>query len=166
MRDGRTVLRYSERVRYVEQLRRYHELFAPDRVLVLIYDDFRADNEATVRHVLRFLEVDDTVGIEPLEANPTVRMRSVRLARLTHAVRTGRGPLGVKLRTPIRVLTSERMRAGAMRVVRRRLLYGAPQPPDEALMLELRRRFAPEVAALSEYLGRDLGSLWGYDRLG
>ena len=32
-------------------------------------------------------------------------------------------------------------------------------------MLELRRRFAPEVVALSEYLDRDLVSLWGYDRL-
>ncbi len=45
-------------------------------VLVLIYDDFRADNEATVRRVLRFLEVDDTAPIEPREANPTVRVRS------------------------------------------------------------------------------------------
>jgi sulfotransferase family protein len=162
VRDGRTVLRYSERVRYVEQLRRFHELFGRDRVLVLIYDDFRADNEATVRRVLRFLEVDDGVSIPPLEANPTVRMRSVRLARLTLAVRTGRGPLGRALNGSIRALTSERMRAGAMRVVRGRLLYGAPQPPDESLMLELRRRFAPEVVALSEYLDRDLVAEWGY----
>ena len=33
-------------------------------------------------------------------------------------------------------------------------------------MLELRRRFTPEVVALSEYLDRDLVSLWGYDHLG
>ena len=33
-------------------------------------------------------------------------------------------------------------------------------------MLELRRRFKPEVVALSEYLGRDLVTLWGYDDLG
>ena len=30
-------------------------------------------------------------------------------------------------------------------------------------MLELRRRFKPEVQAAGEYLGRDLVSLWGYD---
>jgi Sulfotransferase family len=30
---------YSEYVRYVEQLRRYHERFPPEQVLVLIYDD-------------------------------------------------------------------------------------------------------------------------------
>jgi hypothetical protein len=45
------------------------------------------------------------------------------------------------------------------------VLYGEPGPPDEQLMLELRRRYAPEVVALSEYLGRDLVSLWGYDNL-
>ncbi len=32
-------------------------------------------------------------------------------------------------------------------------------------MSELRRRFEPEVVALSEYLDRDLVSLWGYDRV-
>src|SRR6202023_1194233 len=40
---------YSDRVRYVEQLRRYRAMFAPEQVLVLIYDDFRDDNAASVR---------------------------------------------------------------------------------------------------------------------
>ena len=31
-------------------------------------------------------------------------------------------------------------------------------------MSELRRRFKGEVVALSEYLGRDLVTLWGYGR--
>jgi hypothetical protein len=38
-------------------------------------------------------------------------------------------------------------------------------PTDESFMLELRRRFKPEVVALSEYLSRDLVGLWGYDNL-
>src|SRR5208282_1630561 len=46
---------YSDRVRYVEQLERYHALFGRKRVLVLIYDDFLADNAATMRAVMRFL---------------------------------------------------------------------------------------------------------------
>jgi hypothetical protein len=44
-------------------------------------------------------------------------------------------------------------------------VYGEPRPVDDALMLELRRRFCDEVVALSEYLGRDLVSLWGYDSI-
>ncbi len=60
MREQKPTLWYSmDRVEYVAQLRRYHAVFPPEQVLVLIYDDFRADNEATVRSVLRFLGVDE-----------------------------------------------------------------------------------------------------------
>ena len=132
---------------------------------MLIYDDFRRDNEATVRRVLRFLEVDDTAEIDALEANPSVRVRSPRLDDLIHAVSIGRGRTRA-LKAPLIALTPRRLRRGALRTIRRRMLLGAPPPPDEALMLELRRRYRPEVIALSEYLGRDLVALWGYDRLG
>ena len=42
---------------------RFHDAFRRSSVLVLIYDDFRADNEATMRTVLRFLGVDEHVAI-------------------------------------------------------------------------------------------------------
>jgi hypothetical protein len=48
-------------------------------------------------------------------------------------------------------------------VLWKHLVYTQPSAPDERLMLELRRRFKPEVEALSDYLGRDLVTLWGYD---
>jgi hypothetical protein len=159
-------LLYSERVRYVEQLRRYRDRFAPERVLVLIYDDFRRDNEGTVRRVLRFLDVDDTAPIDATEANPTVRMRSQQLDELVHAVSVGRGPLSRAVKVPVKALTPERLRRAGLRTVRRRVVFGAPPAPDAGLMLELRRRFKPEVVALSEYLDRDLVGLWGYDRIG
>ena len=54
-------------------------------------------------------------------------------------------------------------RTAVLRSAQRRFVYSDPGAPDEQLMLELRRRFSGEVYALSEYLGRDLVSLWGYD---
>jgi len=159
------VLLYSEHVRYVEQLRRYEARFGRERVLVLIYDDFRAENEATVRRVLGFLGVDDELPIAPREANPTVRVRSPRLDDLLHAATTGRGPLARALRAPVKALTPQGARLGALRAVRRRVVYDAPPPPDESLIAELRRRYRGEVQTLSEHLGRDLVGLWGYDRL-
>jgi hypothetical protein len=75
-------LQYSEHVHYVEQLRRYHAAFGSEQVLVLIYDDFRADNEGTVREVLRFLGVEDASPVQTLEANPTVAARSRALTPL------------------------------------------------------------------------------------
>jgi hypothetical protein len=160
----RTLL-YSEQVRYVEQLRRYEAVFAPEQMLVMIYDDFKADNESTVRRVLRFLDVEDAEPIEVMEANPTVGVRSQRLNELVHALSVGRGPVSRAIKAAIKVLTPDEMRRGAVRAAQRNVVYREPPPPDESFMLELRRRFKGEVVALSEHLDRDLVSLWGYDGL-
>jgi hypothetical protein len=157
------LLQYSEHVRYVEQLRRYRELFAPEQMLILIYDDFRADNEATVRSVFRFLDVDESFPIEPIKANPSVRMRSQRLDDIVHGVSVGAGPLSRAAKRVVNAVTPQKLRREALRVAQRRVVHGDPKPVDESFMIELRHRFKGEVVALSEYLDRDLVTLWGYD---
>jgi len=160
------LLQYSDHVRYVEQLRRYEALFPPEQVLTLIYDDFRRDNDATVRKVLRFLDVDDAYPIEVLSANPTVLIRSQQLDEMVHAVSVGRGPLSRAVKGTIKMILPRPLRRRTLGVTQRRVVYGKPPPPDEELMLELRVRFKGEVAALSEYLDRDLVKLWGYEGIG
>jgi hypothetical protein len=155
-------LLYSDHVRYVEQLRRYHAVFRPENVLVLIYDDFRADNEGTVRKVLSFLGVQDMAPVQVQEANPTVRLRSKQLDDLIHRATVGRGPVMKSVKVGIKAVTSRRLRHSALGM-RSSVVYGEPRPPDEQLMLELQRRFKGEVEALGEYLKRDLLQLWGYD---
>jgi Sulfotransferase domain len=160
------LLQYSDHVRYVEQLRRYRDLFDPDQMLILIYDDFRRDNEGAVRAVLRLLAVDETTPVNVMDVNRTNRsMRSQALDDLVHAISVGRGPASRLAKTAIKTLTPQRLRRDALFVTQRRIVHGATPPADESLMLELRRRFRPEVVALSEYLDRDLVSLWGYDKL-
>jgi hypothetical protein len=158
-------LLYSDHVRYVEQLRRYHAAFSKEQVLVMIYDDFRRDNEGAVRSVLRFLEVDDEHPVDTLEANPTVAVRSPQLHGLVHALSVGRGPVSLAVKETIKSLTPRRWRHGLLKATKQRVVYGDVPPPDEKLMMELRLRYKPEVVALSEYLGRDLVKLWGYDDL-
>jgi hypothetical protein len=157
---------YSDYVRYVEQLRRYHDQFASEQVLVLVYDDYRNDNEATVRKVQRFLEVDDTQPVKVKESNPTVRVRSQRLHSVVHALASGDGRLPRAVQGAARKLAPPQLGRQSAVAIRNRLLFGSPRSPDEQLMLELRRRYRPEVEALSEYLGRDLVALWGYDSIG
>jgi hypothetical protein len=173
-RQGRSIPRhsywpqallYSEHVRYVEQLRRYHAVFAPENVLVLIYDDFRADNEGTVRAVLRFLDVDDDAPIDVPRANPSVQARSQRLHALVHALSVGTGPGSRGVKAAIKALTPRPLRRRALYAAQRHVVFSDPRAPDEELMGELRVRFKGEVAALGEYLGRDLITLWGYDRV-
>ncbi len=160
------LLLYSDHVRYAEQLRRYHDVFGREQVLVLIYDDFRRDNEGTVRAVRRFLGVEESVPVDVQEANPTVkRMRSQQLDELVNVISVGRGPVSRAVKATLKAVTPGELRSAALRTAQRHVVNGRPRPPDEKLMLELRRRFKDEVVALSEYLDRDLVALWGYDDL-
>jgi Sulfotransferase domain len=159
------MLQYAEHVQTAEQLRRYYDVFPEEQILVLVYDDFRDDNVGTLRRVLRFLGVDDTVSLELREANPTVRVRSQRLHELLHALYVGHGPVSRVLKASVKAVTWRRLRRNAVVAAQQRFLYTEPDPPDDEFMIELRRRFKGEVVALSEFLGRDLVTLWGYDRL-
>ncbi len=155
-------LLYSEHVRYVEQLRRYREAFGEEQMLVLIYDDFRADNEATVRRVLAFLDVEESLPIASLDANPTVRVRSGRLNELVHGISVGHGPVSLAAKAGVKALLPRRVRRKALEATQRRLVFAPPLPLDEALMGELRSAYRGEVEALGEYLERDLLTQWGY----
>jgi hypothetical protein len=131
-------------------------------MLVLIYDDFRANNGATLREVLRFLGVDADRRLEAIRANPTVDVRSQRLHHVVHAVTVGQGPFSRAAKASIKAIAPRRVRRGALHAAQRRLVFVEPEPPDEALVAQLRRRFKGEVRALSEHLGRDLVAEWGY----
>jgi hypothetical protein len=161
------VLMYSELIRYVEQLRRYHAVFPPEQVLVLIYDDFRADNEGSVRQVLRFLDVDDTLPVAPVELDSLRTPRYVWLDQVMRvAAMLSRTPPGAKLNKALVALAPPPLRSSATREdLTSRIRYTDTPPADQQLMLELRRRFKPEVQNASEYLGRDLVTLWGYDSI-
>lgn len=157
---------YSDRVRYAEQLRRYYDVFPAEQILVLIYDDFREDNQASLRRVLSFLEVDASYPVEVERVNLTNRqVRFVPLYNLSRVLKQGKGPVSRRLKAVGKTLMPYEVRKAIMWPIHGRIMYGKPQAPDEEFMVELRRRFKPEVVALSEFLGRDLVSLWGYDRL-
>jgi sulfotransferase family protein len=160
-------LMYSEQVRYVEQLERFRAVLPAENVLVLIYEEFRSDNAATVRRVLEFLGLDEAAPVAAVETKPLKAVRSRRLHDLAGAARRARknpaaAGRGARM---LNALIPAPMRSDSFRAMWRRAVYRTPPAPDERLTLELRRRFAPEVQALSEYLGRDLVALWGYDRL-
>jgi Sulfotransferase family len=156
-------LLYFDHVRYVEQLRRFHEQFGRERVLTLIYDDFRADNNGVIRQVLRFLGVDDTVELRAADANPTVRVRPSRVHELAHRTAMGRSPVLGAVRSALKAATPGSLRHRALRRVDRAVVDSEPPPTDPALMQELRRRLRGEVEAFAEYVQRDLIDLWGYD---
>jgi Sulfotransferase family len=165
--DSPPSLLYSDHVRYAEQLRRLHEAFGAEQVKILIYEDFRADNEGVLGEVLGFLGVDQSVPLARVETKPLKPVRSMSLHRLRRAVRrAGLNPAaGSRLTRTFDAVAPKRIGSEAIATAFRRLAYGGEQRTDEQLMRELRTRFKGEVRAASEYLGRDLVALWGYDRI-
>jgi len=164
---------YCEHVRYVEQLQRFEAVFGREQMLVLIYEDFLRDNDASARTVLRFLGVDDTVALVAAKGDVhrgVRRRKTVRLQRLHRAAlalqRARRKSVEAgRLSRTVDALTPSWLRSDAIDELARRTIFTAPPPPDEQLVRELRIRFKPEVVALSDYLGRDMVSAWGYDRV-
>ena len=77
----------------------------------------------------------------------------------------GEGPLARAVQATARTLAPRRLSRQSAVAIRNRVLFGSPRPPEEQLMIELRRRFKGEVEAVSEYLDRDLVKLWGYDQI-
>jgi len=159
------LLQYSDHVRYADQLRRYRDRFPAEQMLVLIYDDFLADNDGTVRAAHRFLGVEER-PVEEVAVNVTKRyVRSQQVDDLVFSVTMGKGALSKSAKTAIKAVSPKRLRHRVMHTIRRRVVLADAPPEDELLMLELRRRFKDEVIAVSEFLGRDLVALWGYDKL-
>jgi len=157
-----TGLLYTRRARYVEQLARYERAFPAEQILPLIYEDFRADNRATLARIFEFVGVPDDPSITPSRANPTVQVRSVGAHRALYALSAIRAsPASGAVNAIVRAIP-EGARVRATAFARDRLREPAPREPDPAVLASLRVRLRPEVVALSEHLGRDLVSLWGY----
>lgn len=147
---------YSERVKYVEHLTRFEECFPPENILVIIYDDFRRDNAGVFQRVLRFLDLPE-FNAEFSQVNQQVNVRNRRLKQFldrtlfplkTRIKRYAPRSLFVKLRSGYRSLVFKK---------------GEIEKLDDNVRQQLKKHYYSQVALLSEKLGRDLLSEWGYD---
>lgn len=157
-------LLYSQRVRYREQLERYYRHFAPEQVLVLIYDDFKADNPETLRRVCRFLGVDETFDFELADRNRGAKLRSKPLQQAIHGLSHGQGAWQ-PVKAAAKAVLPARATRHAIDWTYRHLAFTPTGEVAPELRRQLMCRFKPEVEAISELLDRDLVALWRYDRL-
>jgi hypothetical protein len=154
-------LLYTRRARYLEQLARYESVFPPEQILPLIYDDFRADNAATLRRIFRFMGVRDDVAIAPRAANPSVQVSSPAAQRLLYALSAARRSAAAEVIDSMIDAVPDGVRRQVVGYARHRMRR-PPSEVDPAVTAELKERFRPEVVALGRHLDRDLVSLWGY----
>ena len=147
---------------YAKHLRRYLEYFDRDRLLILLFDDLKAQPLSVVEQSYRFLAVDASyqpnrsMGTRPMASITSMpRIRLHNLARplfiRTNPRRTRnttrRGPLGWTLRKGFNAMD---------RLVWAKLFKGERPQLDPVIYRQLADRFRPDVEDLETLLGRRL----------
>ena len=139
------------------QVQRYLEVFGRERVHMALLEDLGANPRETYRGVLEFLGVDpEFLPSEMAVVNPNSELRSVKL----HRFRTRVAPIerAVRRVMPARVFQVLSAPVRAIWSANKRQAPRSPMSP--ALEEELTAYFAPDVASLSELIGRDLSAAW------
>jgi hypothetical protein len=146
---------YRQVASFTDQVARYFETFGRDSVQVHIYEELRRDPQAAFLRTLDFLGLDRDVEVDLTPANPH---RENAIPGLARALRDPR------FEGRARAIVPRRLHHAAGNA--RRWLTSVNMRPvtrvalDPGLRAALEREFAPEVARLSQLLGRDLAALW------
>ena len=149
---------YSERIKYVEHLQRFYDVFSENQIKVIIHDDFRNDNARVYTETLEFLGLDTAFQPAFRTVNPKVKVRFRRAKQVTDRVLF---PAKQRLK-PILPVALYR----AIRSAYRGIMFSHDTPElDAGLRQALKARYKGEVVKLSEFLDRDLVKLWGYDKV-
>ncbi|MGH9246795.1 MAG: sulfotransferase family protein [Acidimicrobiales bacterium] len=147
-----------EHGRYAGALRRFYDHFPPDQILITVFDDLQADNQAFADRVFAFLGVDSMALDESLRAPRlrAARARSVAAARLARAaanwvrLRDGAGFVGRVKRSPF-----------VQKLLYRELQDDMPRL-DEGDAAVVRDLLAEDVADLDRLVGRGLRQRWAW----
>ncbi|WP_062202175.1 sulfotransferase [Demequina salsinemoris] len=151
-----SLLLYRERTRFREQLERYFDVFGRDRVLVALTTDLRDDPDDLYGRILTHLDVADT-GFRP-EFRGVHESKAPRSTTLNAIVRSD------AVKRPVRaILGNRRYTELQKRFVEPALMKDATRDPVSADIREdLQRELLDEVLYVSDLLGRDLVTEWGY----
>ncbi|GGL28967.1 sulfotransferase [Phycicoccus endophyticus] len=145
---------YRERVRFADHIEKFHRVFGPEQVLVLVNEDFRRDNAGGYERVLRFIGADTSVSVDFAEVHGSKAPRFKRLNAVLNSPRAKKtlySLLGGRAYTRVRS------------TVARAVMKEAPREQlDPALRRSLERKLRPEVERLSGLLGRDMAAVWGF----
>jgi len=148
---------YPRLLRFSEQLQRYLDVFGPERVHVVLYEDFVADPASVYRGITEFLGVD--VGFTP-EFPVVFANREERSRLVTRWLK--RTPLPVRGMARLVVPSRSARRALGTRIISANQKV-VPRPElDSATRRRLSDALSSEVASLGAMIGRDLLAEWSF----
>jgi len=156
------LLYYSDRVKYAEHLSRFYDYFDPEQILVLIYEDFKRDNEATFNQILDFLNVDRSFRPTFKNHNKGQKLRSKTAQKTVHRLSHGNGAWK-GLHCFLKSALPASVRRFLLQAAFRNVVYKPKDEVDPELKRRLKTQFQSEVSKFSDLIGRDLVKKWGYE---
>lgn len=144
--DGR--YGYLRASAYASRLRPFLDTFGRERMWFLLQEDLRPERfPEAMKHLLRFLGIDDTVALEPARLNvPTAAVHQTVARTYWRIKRTA-------LKPAYTTLVPARVRSAILGALFRPATY---PPLDTALERRLRERLADEIRQCQSMIGRDL----------
>ena len=166
-RDGRGLskrvitpawLFYSEFIKYTEQIQRFRYYFDQAQIKIIIFNDFKINPSGIYKEILGFLSVDPNFSPDFDIVNPNKQLRWPLFKKYTLD--------SPYFRKTLRLLFSDDTYAGLKNFYKNKMVkYEPRQALNEEFKLELMHNCKPEVEKLSDFLKKDLVSLWGYDKV-
>jgi hypothetical protein len=143
-------LLYSKLYSYTDNISHYQWVFGTERVRVIVFDDIVKDPRATLDDTFQFLGVDASVTLS-LNAQNTAK-RAI-FPWLSHFASGPPRWMGQFAQSFLSREARFRIRKAVLRFNARAAESPPMQPETRKLLIE---RFSPEIARLSNLLGRDL----------
>jgi len=148
---------YRSLVRYAEQVQRYRAVFGPDRVHVVIFDEFRDAPEQIFDAVLDFLDLPRKfVGRDAVLQGSQRTTNSNRMPRSRRLQRWLKQPPRRSILQGIVPGPLPGVETALRGIHRANINYVAREKMPPELRAQLSRDFADEVSALEALLGRSL----------
>lgn len=151
-------LYYSQRVQYYQQVKRYCDRFKPEQIKVIVFEEFKSNNEQVYQDILEFLGVNPSFTPEygTVNANKEVKFKAVNdLVNNPLLKNISKNLLSQEFNEFIRD-----------NIVEKFLWHQAPKTTmPEEIKIKLMQEYQTQVAQISELIDMDLASKWGYDNL-
>ncbi|KAA1259022.1 Sulfotransferase domain protein [Rubripirellula obstinata] len=148
------------RGKYSEHLESYHKHFDESKRLGLFYDDLRSDPVSYAESVFQFLGVDP--GLYQSDASERVLGASAARSRLLSRAVVSAAVLTRKLGYPD--IVSKVKHSGLSKLIFRPFAEGEKPKLSEETREQLKPYFYQDLDRLAEMTGRDVRSLWNYQK--
>jgi len=145
---------YTDRIKYTEQVKRFTDQFPKEQIKIIIHDDFKESNHKIFKEILSFL------GVDPLFTPVFKKHNVAQVIRTPNIARFFNNQIIWKAG---KICTPKILKVPIKRIMRK-IIYKKNNNNyiDPVFRSFLMKKYKPEVEKISNFLGKDLVTLWEY----